>query len=968
MKLGEVLNGLSDEALDQLAADKVDEVSSLRLPRPVLVQEVSGALSSLSYVAGALAPPRPPTYAFLKLLLEAEGYMVEAQGFREQVLATTESLTQRVARGDGLSTSKNYDLYLTILRTAFENDGVIDRSEALLLQALRESLGIWTREHLLLEHHPSIRPFWDGGHAFERARNHLLSTGLVLTHGTSYLIAEEVADQIRQAWDMVLPDGAYARLLERFTGQQLRTVLEAAGLPLSGSKQERIERVLGGMVPAAEALDTLSIQDLKTVCREEQLTVSLTKSELRDIVIEHFAAGRDLESPPELPEDLAPPPEPEDKVLNASQFQRLFAHFTMDQLYDMLASRNLKRSGSKSARIERLWASPWAESSLMEKARRADLSELCRQLLVPVSGVKGELIERLLDWARSSRVSEIEAPEPTPAAPSSVEAVMEQPGAAPASSPAGVPSGGGRSGAPALPGWRDITSDFPQLPHEEQVLLALLREARSLTEPELERVVATHKLGWTLTKAHMADLLARLSQQDSVPLRIRSAGNVNIYEWVEPSPPSGESGLSRAAARDIIDAIRHGVVPERHLDRLMVSQNAARQHLSELLEHVRSGRSEFKFIRGPYGSGKTFLCSWLRERALDLELAVSSVRIGPDQPLSDLPIFFSGLVSGLRTPEKRQACALPDVLESWLLSLQRRTAQLEGLDVKDPAARKQLGALVSAGINAALASLAAPGFAPALAAFYRARLSGDSEGAAAALSWLRGSRNLSSASLRALGVRGQLEPDQVLPRLKALLEVIRGGRCRGLLILVDELELVRRMPHARQREQSYETLRLLIDEVGENALPGCLLIFTGTDALFDDKRYGLGSYEALLNRVVAPASSDGLTSMRQPVIRLEPLDRTALLQVTKNIREIHGVAYDWQAPQRLSDQDLEYIVDTWTSFGGDDVTRLPRPTLRELVHVLDVCEENPGVTAEQCLRRPRVSASGAGELAAILGD
>jgi len=36
----------------------------------------------------------------------------------------------------------------------------------------------------------------------------------------------------------------------------------------------------------------------------------------------------------------------------------------------------------------------------------------------------------------------------------------------------------------------------------------------------------------------------------------------------------------------------------------------------------------------------------------------------------------------------------------------------------------------------------------------------------------------------------------------------------------------------------------------------------------------------------------------------------------------------------------------------ENIDRLPRPFLRQLVHVLDICEENPQVTASDCFAEP----------------
>jgi hypothetical protein len=420
----------------------------------------------------------------------------------------------------------------------------------------------------------------------------------------------------------------------------------------------------------------------------------------------------------------------------------------------------------------------------------------------------------------------------------------------------------------------------------------------------------------------------------------------------------------------VVDALRGGVVPERHLDLLAVGQDRVREHLVELLNHVESGRSEFKFVRGAYGAGKTFLCSWLKDHALASDFAAATVRIGPDQPLSDLPVFFSGLIDELRTPEKREASALSDLLESWLLAIHRRTAQLEGIAAFSAASRQRLAPLVEDRIGEELAKLSDvdPGFGPALGAFYRARLGGDHEVAAAALSWLRGSQSVPSPALRKLGVRGHLTSEQVFPRMRALLRVIEGGRLRGLLVVLDELELVRRFPHARQRERAYETLRLLIDECGENGLPGCLLVSTGTDQLFEDERYGLSSYRALAHRVSSPQAAEGPPSLRQPIIVLRPLDRERLLEVALRIRDIHATAFRWPAEERVPRSLLERMVDRLTAFGDSQVERLPRPFLREVVNLLDLCEEHPDIPAEKYLRAPATERELAESVLATLDD
>jgi hypothetical protein len=313
---------------------------------------------------------------------------------------------------------------------------------------------------------------------------------------------------------------------------------------------------------------------------------------------------------------------------------------------------------------------------------------------------------------------------------------------------------------------------------------------------------------------------------------------------------------------------------------------------------------------------------------------------------------------------------LTDVFESWLLALHRKTAQIEGLKPFEHSEKEKLIPLVEKRIESELASISniEPCFSSALRAFYRARVSGDQTTASMATAWLSGSRSVPPKAMNEIGVRGYLEANQVFPRMRALLEILGGSRFNGLLLMVDELELIRKFPHTRQREQALETLRLLIDETGKNGFPGCLLVFTGTDTFFDDDRAGLKSYEALDNRVAVPTGLNGMMSVRQPVICLEGLNKERLTSVVSKVRDIHGNAYGWHSGDYVPDEFLGKLVREWTSFGDESVTRKPRPVLREFIHLLDLCEENPGVDLNEFFAAPMGSSTAAKEISDILEE
>ncbi len=939
------LSRLSDDELNALAQDKLEEIPNVRLPRAVIENKVLEALGSFAYVADTLINSRPPAYAFLKLIMEAPGHATEADGFDRRVMERTDWLTDWVASGAGLSADKNYDLYKAMLLAAWEEGGRIDPSESKLLEALRDALRLSMREHLLLEHHPEVREQWDSPDAYERVAYNLVEKGLVFAIDGNYILPDEVRFQIRRHWGMELHDKDYRRLLEVLTGSQLRETLEASGHALSGSKDERISRLIDGLVPPSFVLEQRSLVELRQIAQSVGLRGYLPKAELIQEIITSFDHPKAVSQSAEGDRPGNILLDNHSRTLSDPVLTRLLTFLPGNQLYEISAGLCLPRAGSKVERILRLVHSGFSEYAMFDRLRREDLILLCRKIGLPVSGLKEELIERLSGYDRSVILDEhiAERHEPTPYSHHPALAL-----------PPSVPRNGRSESLPEreVPGLDYIEARYPALPWDEQLVLAYLRNSKQMNEQELRRICTRQGLGWILHKAQMRELINKLQTSAESPIRVRSEGAATLYEWVENG--AAPNRIDQWAARDIINALRQGVVPERHLEMMFVGQNAARSHMLEQLEHVATGRSAFKFIRGAYGSGKTFMMAWLRDAALRKGFAVSTIRVSPEMTLSDLSDFYTGLMDGLRVPDNMGSSSLADVLDDWLLVMQRKTERVESLSFRELSDRGSLGYLIREQIQTELTELASydPGLAPALAALYDARLSGDDDKAISARAWLRGDTSLSSAALRQLGVRGTLQSDQVLPRLRALLHLIRATSLRGLVILIDELELIRRRPQKQTRDQAYETLRALLDEVGENRLPCCLLVSTGTDAFFEDRRYGLASYEALHLRVCVPEFGDEYTSIRQPVIRLEGLNQQRLSDLADRVRDIHATAYDWEATSRVTDHDLSTLVEKWTAFGGDSIDRLPRPFLRQLVHILDICEQNPAVSPSDCYSSP----------------
>lgn len=415
----------------------------------------------------------------------------------------------------------------------------------------------------------------------------------------------------------------------------------------------------------------------------------------------------------------------------------------------------------------------------------------------------------------------------------------------------------------------------------------------------------------------------------------------------------------REIAYEILSALRLGSVPAVGVVELAVGRKAELEELEHLLDYASQGKSAVKFISGEYGSGKSFLCALLREKAFEKGFASSTVVISPDAPLGKLDVIVGKTFDGLRLPEKRTACGLSDLLEKWLFDLLKKISTLEGISLGDP---KAIARLHSVALNKIQEDLSAvhgleASFANAIKTYLQARLKRDNQLASDVLGWLKGSRNLTTSRKNQIGVKGEIIPLAALNYIKGLLTILRSTGVAGLVWVLDEVETVQRLPNPRLRENSYETLRVLVDQVAENALPGLMLILTGTPGLFEDSRYGIPSYEALKDRIDRISFPNGSYSFRQPILTLNGFDLDLLLKFAERIRKIHGQAFNWDPETRLTDGHLRRFGEMAVNAFGGHVERMPRRFLREVVDLCDKLHDHPTLSADEYFKDDKIIAA-----------
>lgn len=385
----------------------------------------------------------------------------------------------------------------------------------------------------------------------------------------------------------------------------------------------------------------------------------------------------------------------------------------------------------------------------------------------------------------------------------------------------------------------------------------------------------------------------------------------------------------------VFERLRSGTVPERGLDSFAVGIDKPLAEIRRQLEIARSGDGAFKFLRGGYGCGKTFMSQYTVLEALERNFAVSFVVVSPnDTQFHKFDDVYHKIVSGLRTPTAASG-ALEDSLDRWIGTIEDRLADEMGEE--DPGFDDAVKTRFETELGDLARSDTGVEFINVLKAFFDAKMEEDYATASSLIGWISGSKNIAAAAKRKAGIKGEISSNSALLYLRGVLNIIRKAGYAGLVVVIDELETVLRT-RSDVREKSLNGLRQIID--ASKDFPGLLWIFTGTEVFFDSRK-GVAGLEPLHDRIRFVASGD-FVSPKQPQLQLKPFDQERLLAVAMKLREV----YPSRAPERLrrlvDDAFLSRLVQEVTTGLRGDVGVVPRQFLRELITVMDLVEENDG--------------------------
>lgn len=409
--------------------------------------------------------------------------------------------------------------------------------------------------------------------------------------------------------------------------------------------------------------------------------------------------------------------------------------------------------------------------------------------------------------------------------------------------------------------------------------------------------------------------------------------------------------IPKRIAQTLINSLKGGVVPRVGLPYITVGRKNEIDALLRDVDMIAEGGASFRFIVGRYGSGKSFLLQTIRNYVMAKNFVVVDADLSPERRLQGTRgqglATYRELIRNMSTKTKPEGGALTLILDRWISNSQQEVMAEQGIGILDP----HLDELVEKRIRTVIYSLNELvhgfDFARLLSLYYEASRAGDDEAKAQVVKWFRGEYTNKTEAKQELGVNIIITDDDWYDYLKIFAMFLKQAGYAGMLILIDELVNIYKIPNAITRQYNYEKILTMYNDAMQGKARYLGMILSGTPQCMEDTRRGVFSYEALRSRLAEGHFAGEHRDLLSPVIRLEPLSYEELLILTEKLADIHATLYEY--PQIVTQEDMVDFIRIEFGRIGADSHITPREVIRDFIEVLDIIYQHPEVKVAELL-------------------
>lgn len=408
-------------------------------------------------------------------------------------------------------------------------------------------------------------------------------------------------------------------------------------------------------------------------------------------------------------------------------------------------------------------------------------------------------------------------------------------------------------------------------------------------------------------------------------------------------------------ANILMNALKGGVVPRAGLEYITVGRTQEIEAILRDIEMIEEGGASFRFIVGKYGSGKSFLLQTIRNYATAKGFAVVDADLSPERRFAGTKgqglATYKELIKNLSTKSKPDGGALPLILERWISGIQTSVSMKRSKpgQADDPDGFEQE---VEREIYAVAGSLEGMvngfEFAKAVVLYWKAYKEDDSAMKSNVLRWFRGEYPTRKEAKEDLGINFIVTDETWYDFLKIFAAFLVGAGYKGMLVIIDELVNIFKIPNSITRANNYEKILTMYNDVLQGKARHIGFLMGGTPQCIEDKYKGVFSYEALRSRLAEGhfATAD-IKDLSAPIIRLQMLNQEEMYILVEKLQDIHAGLYKYTPA--LTQEDLVYFLTVEYNRVGAETHITPREIIRDFIELINILYQNPQKTVSEIL-------------------
>ena len=410
------------------------------------------------------------------------------------------------------------------------------------------------------------------------------------------------------------------------------------------------------------------------------------------------------------------------------------------------------------------------------------------------------------------------------------------------------------------------------------------------------------------------------------------------------------SQVPNRIANILINALKGGVVPRVGLEYITVGRTQEINAILHDIEMIEDGSASFRFIVGKYGSGKSFLLQTIRNYATAKGFVVVDADLSPERRFAGTKgqglATYKELIQNLSTKSKPDGQALPLILEKWITGIQAT------VKADSNASGDEFDDLVERQIYAVASSLEGMvngfEFAKAVVTYWKAYRQDDTAMKSNVLKWFRGEYPSRKEAKDDLGINFIVTDESWYDFLKIFAAFLVGAGYKGMLVVIDELVNIFKIPNSITRANNYEKILTMYNDVLQGKASHIGFLMGGTPQCIEDKYKGVFSYEALRSRLSEGhfATAD-IKDLSAPIIRLSMLSQEEMYILVEKLLNIHAGLYHYTPS--LSHDELVYFLTVEYNRVGATTHITPREIIRDFIELINILHQNPTKSVPEIL-------------------